>query len=293
MKNIELEQGTLEWLKFRNNHIGASDIAVILGISPFKSQYQLWIEKTKREEPSDINSNYFMLRGKALEAEARLTYSEVTGNIVIPAVKQSSEWDVAIASLDGITMNEDILCEIKCPSQKSFDFMKNMGIQEYYEAQVQWQLWVTKAKRCDFFAYIDDNTHQLIEVFPNLDYQEKLIEKAKEFWNFVENNTAPEASEKDHVYIEDQEANDLALQWKFLKQEDDRLKKERKEIESKLLEFTDDGNCIFPQSKVKLTRINRKGIVDWEEICKVWKISEDDLNKHRKESIGFVKFSIS
>ena len=36
-----------EWLQLRKRGIGGSDAAVILGISPFKSTWELWNEKVK------------------------------------------------------------------------------------------------------------------------------------------------------------------------------------------------------------------------------------------------------
>lgn len=36
-----------EWLKYRTHGIGGSDVSVIAGINPYKSVYQLWLEKTQ------------------------------------------------------------------------------------------------------------------------------------------------------------------------------------------------------------------------------------------------------
>ena len=43
-----------EWLKERNNGIGASDAAAILGLSPYMSNQRLWEIKTGRFVPEDI-----------------------------------------------------------------------------------------------------------------------------------------------------------------------------------------------------------------------------------------------
>ncbi len=44
MKIIDLEQGTPEWLEWRKNGIGSSDIATIMGANPYQTPYQLWEE---------------------------------------------------------------------------------------------------------------------------------------------------------------------------------------------------------------------------------------------------------
>ena len=37
-----------DWLKYRTNGIGGSDVSIIVGINKYKSVYQLWLEKTKQ-----------------------------------------------------------------------------------------------------------------------------------------------------------------------------------------------------------------------------------------------------
>ena len=40
-----------EWLRYRTKGIGGSDVSIIAGINPYKSVYQLWLEKTGRIIP--------------------------------------------------------------------------------------------------------------------------------------------------------------------------------------------------------------------------------------------------
>lgn len=37
-----------EWLKYRTQGIGGSDVSIIAGINPFRSAHQLWLEKQGR-----------------------------------------------------------------------------------------------------------------------------------------------------------------------------------------------------------------------------------------------------
>ena len=41
----ELVQQSEEWLEFRRSRIGASDAPIIMGVSPWKTHYKLWVEK--------------------------------------------------------------------------------------------------------------------------------------------------------------------------------------------------------------------------------------------------------
>ena len=54
-----------QWLEVRKNGIGSSDAAAAVGLNPYKSQLELWMEKTGRAEnlpqpdPNDDTSPMF------------------------------------------------------------------------------------------------------------------------------------------------------------------------------------------------------------------------------------------
>ena len=60
------------WLKARRKGIGGSDAASVLGISPWKSNVQLWKEKTGIAEPEDISDKEAVRFGKESEAACLL-----------------------------------------------------------------------------------------------------------------------------------------------------------------------------------------------------------------------------
>ena len=47
-----------EWLKYRTQGIGGSDVSILAGINPFKSVHQLWLEKTGQVEPEEGDTEY-------------------------------------------------------------------------------------------------------------------------------------------------------------------------------------------------------------------------------------------
>ena len=55
LEKIRLKHGSPEWLAFRRTGIGGSDAAAILGLSPFKSNIEVWEEKVGLREPEDIS----------------------------------------------------------------------------------------------------------------------------------------------------------------------------------------------------------------------------------------------
>ena len=67
-----------EWLKYRTQGMGGSDVSIIAGINPFKSVHQLWLEKTGQTEVEEENSAYTHF-GTMLEPIVRREFSERTG----------------------------------------------------------------------------------------------------------------------------------------------------------------------------------------------------------------------
>lgn len=95
-----------EWLKAREKGIGASDAACILGLNPWKSNIELWEEKTGRRKAPDIGAKPAVQYGKEAEAllrslfaldypQYRVTYDEY-GMI---ATRPDEPW--LFATLDG------------------------------------------------------------------------------------------------------------------------------------------------------------------------------------------------
>ena len=60
-----------EWLEARKSYIGGSDAACILGCNPWKSNVDLWREKTGRKAPDDLHGNALVEYGKAAEEHLR------------------------------------------------------------------------------------------------------------------------------------------------------------------------------------------------------------------------------
>lgn len=55
LEKIKLKHGSDKWKEFRTQGIGGSDAAAILGLSSFKTNVEVWEEKTGRRVPDDIS----------------------------------------------------------------------------------------------------------------------------------------------------------------------------------------------------------------------------------------------
>lgn len=288
---VELKQGSPEWHDFRKAHIGASDISSITGNNPWKNAQVLWEEKTGQRELGKVTDA--MIHGTETEPLARDAYSADTGILLSNPTCISDEWEIASASLDGITADLKKIVEFKCPTKETLYEKAMLGqIPKYYLDQIQWQLLVTKAERCDYVVYIDRFKYKTIEVLPDLKYQAKLLELAKEFWENVEFKTPPLLKDQ-ATLVEEDLSNELALElkkWETIEedahQRTEYLKKQLKELHSA------DKKYIFTKAQVKMTWTDRKGSIDWTKYRLAYDISEQDLKDYRKESTRYCTFNM-
>lgn len=63
-----------EWLQERRKGLGASDAGTIIGVNPWKSNVELWAEKTGQEEPEDISSKPYVQYGHDAEPHIRALF---------------------------------------------------------------------------------------------------------------------------------------------------------------------------------------------------------------------------
>ena len=67
LERVYIEHNSQKWLDYRKTGIGGSDAAAILGLSPFKTNVDVWEEKTGRREPADISDKPQVQYGKQAE----------------------------------------------------------------------------------------------------------------------------------------------------------------------------------------------------------------------------------
>ncbi len=200
MKFVKLNQDTPEWHEFRQNHIGASDAPVVMGVSPFKSRKQLWKEKVFGVQQK---ANGAMLYGKMKEEEAREAFERETGFLVFPKVLEHPEHDWISASLDGLDVEEKFLVEIKCPRSNIDQFVDagNMvhTVPEKYFPQIQHQLFVTGLDLAYYYTYYGNGHGTIAQVRRDDKYIDLLLEKEKEFWEYVQTFIPPPNLTKNKV----------------------------------------------------------------------------------------------
>jgi putative phage-type endonuclease len=186
----KIEQGTPEWDQVRLGRLTGSDFHLFLSSRTDTKEEKLAEKATERYMRDSDNEHFTtwaMERGHILEPEARRLYQGIVGNNVktVGFVKLG---DYVGCSPDGL-VGEDGLIEIKCPLAKNFLIWKNKEyIKPEYRTQIQFNLYVTQRKWCDFFVYHPRLGCYTVHVLPDPEIQQKIattidecVEKIKEY----------------------------------------------------------------------------------------------------------------
>ena len=197
MKKISLEQGSDLWLEYRRTRIGASDLPIILGDSPFMTAQALWEEKLMFRSPQVMSS--YMQRGVDLESTARGLICDRMGYLLEPCVIEHDEVDYLIASLDGVNEEAGVICEIKCPGLKTHLMAAAGEIPTHYQWQIEHQFLVSGLRNCLYVSYnpeYEENPLIIIERSVNLDLHNFILEKTRGFWECLQSITPPPKKER-------------------------------------------------------------------------------------------------
>lgn len=193
-----------QWLKVRQGGIGSSDAAAAVGLNPYKSQLELWMEKTGRDEglpqtdPNDETSPMYW--GTLLESIVASHYTRRTGYKVrrINAVLQHPDEYWMRANIDrAVSGAPDVqLLECKTAGLNGARLWKD-GVPEYVQLQVMHQLAVTGKQAADVAVLICGQELQVHRIERDETLIERLMALERQFWRYVELDEAPPADGSD------------------------------------------------------------------------------------------------
>jgi putative phage-type endonuclease len=181
--------------KDRKLGIGGSDISIILGLSQYKTPYQLWLEKTDQFVESNDETEY-QYWGSVLEPVIREEFIK-KNNVVVetPDTIVHPLFDFMRGNIDGFIPSLNAVLEIKTTAGyniKDWGEPNTDQIPLYYLVQVAYYCAITNADCAYIAVLIGGNTYKEYKYKRDYAIEEKLIDEAKKFWNCVQNNIEPE-----------------------------------------------------------------------------------------------------
>ena len=181
-----------KWLEARALGIGGSDAAVIMGMNPYKSPYQLWLEKTGQSEAPDLSDNQYVYWGTKNEANIADWFQEETGKKVKRlGTLQSREYPFMLANVDRTVIGENAGLEIKTAGVSQYRKWKDDEIPDAYYCQCLHYMAVTGAYYWYIAVLLGGNEALYKTVERNEEDIKALIQAEADFWHLVETNTPP------------------------------------------------------------------------------------------------------
>ncbi|WAL81847.1 YqaJ viral recombinase family protein [Pandoraea sp. XJJ-1] len=189
-----------DWLAVRKTGIGGSDAAAAVGLNPYKSMLELWLEKTggdaELEKPNPNDTTHPVFWGTLLEPIVAAAYSQQTGNRVrkVNAVLRHPTVPFMLANLDREVVSAPGVQILECKTAGEFGSrLWRNGVPEYVQLQVQHQLAVTGKRAAHVAVLLCGQKLDVHRIERDDELIARLIELEARFWQYVESDMPPPA----------------------------------------------------------------------------------------------------
>ena len=183
----------------RRKSIGGSDIAAILGLSPWRTPVDVWLEKTSEEPIPEkegiqlrfghfaeefVAQEYSRKTGRRVQKHNKVLihpeYPYLTGNVDRLVIPQGAK----IAAHHG-KIRTDRLLECKTASAFMAGSWGESGTDEiplYYMAQIHWYMMLTGCMWADVAVLIGNSDFRHYSIPADFMVQEMMVKRAVHFW---------------------------------------------------------------------------------------------------------------
>lgn len=221
--NAQVERS--KFLENRKKGIGGSDVAAILGLSKYKSPYQLWLSKTGRDtgddeqsEPAYWGNTLEDVVAKEFAKRAEVKIQRVNMQLVHPEHK----W--MIANIDRAVINPEIAGNVRYKQDKETglwglttdrilecktanQYMATLwgdenteAVPDYYLTQCQWYMGVSQTDLCDLAVLIGGQKFRIYQIKFDAELFAMLQAECSKFWHeHVVADVPPELTTFDDV----------------------------------------------------------------------------------------------
>lgn len=191
----------------RQNGIGASECAAVLGISSYCTPYELWLVKTGRMPKEDIlTESRVRLRNAHEETIAREYAAQ--RNVKLKRVNKTlyhKKFPFMLCHLDRVVIGQRKIVECK----SSMSYMKSIwgeigtdNVPMDYLAQVQHQYACSNLTEADMAVLIDIDDFRIYPIERDNGIIQTIEERVEHFWRFhVQEDNAPEPTTRGDIKL--------------------------------------------------------------------------------------------
>jgi putative phage-type endonuclease len=187
-----------QWLEVRKGGIGSSDAAAAIGLSPYKSRLELWLEKTGRAAANDDHKGMDDPRfwGTLLEPYVAVAYQQKTDRKVrkVNAVLQHPTFPFMLANIDREVVGSAGVQILECKTAGEFGSrLWKDGVPQYVQLQVQHQLAVTGKAAADVAVLLCGQKLEVHRIERDEEVISRLVVLESQFWEYVVTDIPPPA----------------------------------------------------------------------------------------------------
>lgn len=169
---------TPEQLAARRHTLGASEIAAVCGLDPFRGPWDVWADKMGL----DIRQPFAEAdMGHLFERPLLDHYSRTTGVVLTypPETMIHPVYKWVSATPDGLA--SDRVVQVKVVGA-NMAYKWDAGVPEYVVCQVQWEMFVTGLALAVVVACIGGTDYRALDVVADSEIQETLLDLGRTFW---------------------------------------------------------------------------------------------------------------
>lgn len=203
---VETDEQVNADLLDRRTFIGGSDAPVIIGLSSWKSPFQLYLEKTGQLESPDISEIERVRWGVLLEDLVAREFSRRIGLRVRRMNNRaiSKEYPWMVAQIDRAVVGVDAVLECKTTDAAmapQWGPEESEEIPPMYYTQVQHQLMVTGKEIAYVAVLIGGNNLKIYTIKKNQEFIDALKQAEIKFWNQVQARIPPDPITPDEASL--------------------------------------------------------------------------------------------
>lgn len=180
----------------RREGLGASDSAIIMGYSSYKTPFQLYLEKTGAVADDEDKSTEQQYWGNAIEPLIIQRFSEENNvQVVFPDTAYHPQYPFLFANLDGFCPSINAVVEAKCANsfqRKEWDCHHTDGIPLAYLIQIAKQCMIVDAKIGYCAVLFGGNEYVQFAYNRDAALEDMILKADLQFWKCVQERIEPD-----------------------------------------------------------------------------------------------------
>ena len=191
-----------DFTRDRHLYIGGSDIGAILGLSPYRTPLEVWMEKTGKVVNRANNlairfgtyAEDFVAKEYALQTELNLIeypqpishplHEHLVGHIDRFVIKKELGVKPLFDANSMCTASHILECKTANPfNQSQWGESGTDQVPLPYLVQCLWYLAITNLERCDVAVLFGNSDFRIYEISRDLELESTILQKANFFWN--------------------------------------------------------------------------------------------------------------